>query len=210
MRKAKGLTQQQLGEKTGSHWITISKLERGEMKMTFEWASKLAEALGVDVHELMSIDVSKVINIDGLVIDRGRIKAWADYGSGPIPTFRVFTDIFEQENDEWLIIDTDDLYPTFQRGDLIRVTDVPIGDIKAMVNRLCFVEIKNAEPRFVLGVLTPGGAPGTHTMRPVQGAPIVDVEIERVSRVNMAIFMPTAGGRESYYAKSKSAESEKT
>jgi transcriptional regulator with XRE-family HTH domain len=46
-RKAKGMTQQDLADAVGSHWITISKLERGRIKLTTEWLEKLATPLGV-------------------------------------------------------------------------------------------------------------------------------------------------------------------
>jgi transcriptional regulator with XRE-family HTH domain len=53
-RKAKGMTQQQLADAVGAHWITISKLERGRIKLTTDWLEKLAEPLGVRGIDLLS------------------------------------------------------------------------------------------------------------------------------------------------------------
>ncbi len=53
-RKVAGLTQQQLADKVGSHWITISKLERGVNGLSVDWMERLAEPLGVKPHELMA------------------------------------------------------------------------------------------------------------------------------------------------------------
>jgi len=52
-RKASGMTQQELADAVGAHWITISKLERGKIKLTTEWLEKLAGPLGVNVRDLL-------------------------------------------------------------------------------------------------------------------------------------------------------------
>ncbi|CAH1653408.1 hypothetical protein CHELA1G11_10632 [Hyphomicrobiales bacterium] len=46
-RETAGLTQGQLGEKVGAHWVTISRLERGDMRLTLDWMARIAPALGV-------------------------------------------------------------------------------------------------------------------------------------------------------------------
>jgi transcriptional regulator with XRE-family HTH domain len=51
-RKARGMTQQQLADAVGAHWITISKLERGRIKLTTDWLEKLAKPLGVSASDL--------------------------------------------------------------------------------------------------------------------------------------------------------------
>jgi transcriptional regulator with XRE-family HTH domain len=52
-RKAKRMTQHDLAEALGVHWVTISKLERGKMKLTMEWITKISGALKVAPIELM-------------------------------------------------------------------------------------------------------------------------------------------------------------
>lgn len=46
LRKDRRKTQAQVAELLDCHWITISKLERGEIALTHEWMIKLAWALG--------------------------------------------------------------------------------------------------------------------------------------------------------------------
>jgi len=53
-RKARGMTQQQLADAVGSHWITISKLERGRIRLTTDWLERLAKPLGVSERDLLS------------------------------------------------------------------------------------------------------------------------------------------------------------
>ena len=52
-RLARGMTQQQLADAVGAHWITISKLERGRIKLTTDWLEKLAKPLGVRAGDLL-------------------------------------------------------------------------------------------------------------------------------------------------------------
>ena len=52
-RKAKGLTQSELAAETDCHWVTISKLERGEIELTVGWMQRLAPLLGVVPSALM-------------------------------------------------------------------------------------------------------------------------------------------------------------
>src|SRR5262245_56569499 len=53
IRNTRGMTQQELADHVGAHWITISKLERGIIKLTTEWMEKLANPLGVRPWELL-------------------------------------------------------------------------------------------------------------------------------------------------------------
>jgi DNA-binding XRE family transcriptional regulator len=53
VRHTRQMTQQELADAVGAHWITISKLERGRMKLTTDWLDKLAEPLGVPPRDLL-------------------------------------------------------------------------------------------------------------------------------------------------------------
>jgi transcriptional regulator with XRE-family HTH domain len=52
-RIARGMTQQELADAVGAHWITISKLERGRIKLTTDWLERLAKPLDVYPHALL-------------------------------------------------------------------------------------------------------------------------------------------------------------
>lgn len=52
LRRAANLSQQQLADLLGIHSITVSKLERGKMKLTLDWMVKIAAALDVQPHEI--------------------------------------------------------------------------------------------------------------------------------------------------------------
>jgi transcriptional regulator with XRE-family HTH domain len=52
IRKARGWTLQDLGDKTGLAVSTISKMERGDISLTYDRFMRLAQGLGLDVGEL--------------------------------------------------------------------------------------------------------------------------------------------------------------
>jgi transcriptional regulator with XRE-family HTH domain len=53
-RKKAGLSQGELGEKVGLHQTHIGNLENGRRELTFEWARRIAKALGVRLVDLLS------------------------------------------------------------------------------------------------------------------------------------------------------------
>jgi DNA-binding XRE family transcriptional regulator len=53
VRNAQRMTQQELADAVGAHWITISKLERGRMKLTTDWLEKLAVPLRARPRDLL-------------------------------------------------------------------------------------------------------------------------------------------------------------
>lgn len=54
VRKAKGLSQESLAEKSGLHHNYIGGVERGERNVSLENLNKIAHGLGVRMHDLLS------------------------------------------------------------------------------------------------------------------------------------------------------------
>lgn len=54
-RLAKGLTQPELAKRTGTVKSEISRLEKGTRRMTLDWMSAFAKALGITVEDLMTV-----------------------------------------------------------------------------------------------------------------------------------------------------------
>ena len=54
-RLAKGLTQPELARRVGTVKSEVSRLEKGSRRMTIEWMSSFAKALGVSVEDLMTV-----------------------------------------------------------------------------------------------------------------------------------------------------------
>lgn len=53
LREQKGLSQEQLADRVGAHYTTISKIERGVQQLNVRWMERIAEALGVTVREFV-------------------------------------------------------------------------------------------------------------------------------------------------------------
>lgn len=61
LRKEKGLSQEQLGERAGFHFSYIGGIERAEKNISLLNLAKIADALEIELHELFSY--SKNINV---------------------------------------------------------------------------------------------------------------------------------------------------
>jgi transcriptional regulator with XRE-family HTH domain len=64
IRKSKGLTLQQVGDRAGTTAQTIGRLETGMRKLSVDWIRTIATALEVDPAELLSLPESGDIPID--------------------------------------------------------------------------------------------------------------------------------------------------
>lgn len=53
VRKAKGLSQEQLGEMVGTNKVQIGRLEKGNRRLTIDWVEKIAKALDCHPMELL-------------------------------------------------------------------------------------------------------------------------------------------------------------
>jgi transcriptional regulator with XRE-family HTH domain len=54
IRKEKGLSQEQVGEAADFHYSYIGRIERGEKNISLLTLSRIADALGVGVHQFFS------------------------------------------------------------------------------------------------------------------------------------------------------------
>lgn len=92
LRKAKGMTQEQLAEKVGVHFTTIAKIERAERGLSVDMLAALARALGVAPIEIIGEGGGNGLPPMRMVPLLGRIAAgnWREAindpdGSIPVP-----------------------------------------------------------------------------------------------------------------------------
>ena len=97
-RKAAKLTQQQLGDLLGVHWVTISKLERGRIKLTLDWADRIGRVLSVDAFNLMR-EPKEVLAVPDDARTEAAIEAAARAFHENAREKRQFT--WEQSSEEW-------------------------------------------------------------------------------------------------------------
>jgi transcriptional regulator with XRE-family HTH domain len=145
-RKRLGLTQQQLAEKVGTHWITISKLERGKQQLTRAWIDKLSGALGIGYDELLgsgplkpSHQIEVVSSLRGDLVERIE------------PPDAVEIIRREPNTGYWLRVGDESWKPFFLAGDLVRFSLIANVSVHAVVGRLVLVE--DLDGAMVAGVL---------------------------------------------------------
>jgi DNA-binding Xre family transcriptional regulator len=148
IRKKKGMTLEQLAEKTGLSVSQISKIENNKRGWSVESLSKLADALGVKVAELIDasdvwqqVPVFGVVEAGGTVIPRKAVN-------GKVPT-RVrapaaFGELLA------LIVNNNSLYPRYVKGEVIFCGKNPVEPDECL-NRECLVWLEdgNSALRFV-------------------------------------------------------------
>jgi DNA-binding XRE family transcriptional regulator len=151
-RKARGMTQQGLADAVGAHWITISKLERGRIKLTTDWLEKLAPPLGVHAHDLLPgapLGFAEPENIFSSPTVRLSERKKTPFEKGVLR----------------ITIDSSAYEPLLHAGDEVQV--IPWADLKEAQQRqlegkLCFFEIRKRTGR--LGFLYSAKKAGTYDL----------------------------------------------
>ena len=127
LRKKRGLTQKDLGEMVGLDQTTISGYENGRRQIDLQKLMKIAQALGVDLKELISVDskpseISKVAKIIPLY----SLPASAGNGMFPdeiyildkIPTHRIDVDFA-------IKVEGDSMSPIVPDGAILLIKKAP-------------------------------------------------------------------------------------
>ncbi|MCJ2132213.1 helix-turn-helix transcriptional regulator [Methylobacterium sp. E-045] len=196
-RKAEGLTQQELAEAVGAHWITISRLERGKLPLSFDWAERIGNALKIGKFAVYNTEPEqKRIFVDGSITSRGEVEYYLDEAGNEIFNgYLVNIDFYRRAGVQWFEIESDGFFPFFQTNDLVQVTWQKPEDIDIFINRLCIASIKMDSKdytRNILGFVVPGRKNGTYDVNILSGAPLRNVILDTVAVVTMALFNPSA------------------
>jgi DNA-binding XRE family transcriptional regulator len=120
VRKARKLTQQQLADLVGVHWITISKIERGVMQLTLDWAEKLSAALNADVGDLFVRNATREIRVMGIVKSSAGVAITEEASL----TVHVNRTPFLDTLGFWLRLADKSLEPYFCEGDLLKLGEM--------------------------------------------------------------------------------------
>ena len=190
-RNERKLTQQQLADKVGGvHWITISKLERGKIKLTTDWMDKISAALNVEPFDLVHREAKyRKLYIDGEVFPGGELGWIKDNEEEQEAYIEVESNIEEIKAGYWLIIGSNMFEPYIREGDLVRITPKRGSDsLKDMIGLLCWVQLKTAGIKQYLGFLQKGSANDTYMVERGKLPPIKDVEVEAAFPVTMILL----------------------
>lgn len=72
-RKGRGLSLTDLASQIGTTAQTVSRLERGKMKLSVEWISQIAEVLDVSPYLLLGAPLKSEITVLGTIDSEGRL-----------------------------------------------------------------------------------------------------------------------------------------
>ncbi len=187
-RKRAGLSRPRAAEAVGCSPQQIQKLERGERRLTWDWAIRLARAYDCDPRDLMfggrpaTVPIvgyvgagAKVFPINDLAPGQGLDRAPCPRGLDPTRTVAVVVrgDSMLPIDDGWLLFYT-------------RADEPP----DQLVGRLCVVEVVDG-PTLVKR-LGRGFREGRYTLYSTNAAPIEDVPLAWAARVR-AIVAPDDG-----------------
>lgn len=188
IRKRRGLTLMELAERTHSSHQHLSRLEKGERRMTFDWARRIAPALQVEPEELLA-DESSMVPVVGRVgagaevipVDDHPKGAGLDHvpcprGLNPAKTVAVEIrgDSMPPIGDGWLAFYSRD----------------PEPDTAAVVGKLCIVKV--ADGRTLLKQVRRGPTAGHFNLLSTNAPMIEDVALEWAAPVKAILPPETA------------------
>lgn len=187
IRKEKGLTQQQLADAVGSHWITISKLERGVMRLSDEWRKAIAECLQVDEWDLVPGGRKlPVAHIAGMVDEGGRVVGLDEENS---EAFQISTSMFTHPAFRWLVVAGDALWPWYQDGDRLCLWQIDGDELESVVGRPCYVVYETSgEPEGLMGTYEGRDDNGRYTIGRFNAPPLRNLRLISVEVVAMAVY----------------------
>jgi phage repressor protein C with HTH and peptisase S24 domain len=167
----------------------LSRLEKGERRMTFEWAEAIAPALGVDPEDLM-VGVRKTVPVVGYVGAGSEVMPFDDHAQGEgmddVPCPRGI----DPHNTVALIVRGDSMEPLIQEGWMLfysRPNEPAPWDV---IGKTCVVKVANDGPTLVKR-LQRGYTTGKFNLISSNAAPREDVALEWAAPV-LAIVSPQA------------------
>jgi DNA-binding XRE family transcriptional regulator len=127
LRRARGLTLEQLAEAVGTSYQQVMRLEKGERRLTVDWMVRIAPALGVAPADLMPADM-----LDGAV-------SGPDGPSGPLNSPQGFA--------------RPDLIPVMgaARGGGDQAMFLADGPIDRVLRPACLANVRDAYAIYVVG-----------------------------------------------------------
>jgi transcriptional regulator with XRE-family HTH domain len=173
-RKAKGVTQQELADRLGVHFVTISKLERGKMKLTADWIEKLAGALEVPPYEIFSPPMWR----ERVVMD-GYLKGGLVFHPVRGASARYWIDIDDADDEAsfWVGLADNALAPFYFQGDVLRFTGYREESFSMMKGRLGCMTLDDG--RTVLAVVDTYHGDSCFDLRSTTGQIFERVKVEQ-------------------------------
>lgn len=147
-RKARGLTQTELAEALGTTAATVSRLETADMTVSTDWLERLAEALGVNIRDLLGGETGNLV-CQAELRRGGRVKTLP--AGRPLPP-----SLADDANEPLAFLVTEDMGP-YQAGDMLIADRIQTENAEAMLGRDCVASDKDTNQCFGRLVEARGG-----------------------------------------------------
>ncbi len=146
LRKHIGMSQQQLAAQLDVHWITVSRLERGIIRLSREWIVRLAIALTTNEE-----DISPEPTSGNLIRVHGEIGKGGSLFRG-----QILDSYSEQEqfvgDTSYYTFQCDDFQPIARRNDIVKMVQVREDQWENVIGRMCLA-VSSDKKRRMIGFL---------------------------------------------------------
>ena len=165
IRRAKGMTLQQVADQIGTTAQTIGRLETGMRTLSIDWVRKIADALGADPSELLSLPEGGDLTITGLAAANGKVDL------KPSGTFSL-----RLMASQPIAIEVSESLGSHQKGDTLIFEGVKAKNFENAIGKECFVELQDGAT--MIARVAPGQADDQLTLLPIdnQGLMIRDAK----------------------------------
>lgn len=172
IRKAKGLTLQEVADRIGTTAQTVGRLETGMRTLSINWVNRIAEALDCDAADLLAIPEGGDLSILGSVRENGRVSPNSQ------GTLRL-----RFPADDCFGLTLEDNIGEFRKGDIAVFCRGRAHPPKRAIGRIAVVHDK--EGRMLMGRLLTVGADRV-TLAP--GAAAAPMEITEPGEIAVAVL----------------------
>lgn len=181
LREAKGWSQADLAEAIGTSPQQIGRLEAGKRKLTVDWMTSLAQALGVGMTELLAPDRGTVPMV-GLVGAGEVIFSVDDHmkGAGLEEVERPHG---ASRSTVAVRVRGESMRPAYRDGDLLYYDRQSNGDLDHLVGHDCIVKLTDG--RTLVKELRKSN--GRYWLHGHNSDPLLDVEIEWAAKVKWVL-----------------------
>ncbi|MGM5020213.1 helix-turn-helix domain-containing protein [Tardiphaga sp. 367_B4_N1_1] len=183
IRKRLRMTQQQLADALGVHWITVSKIERGKMRLTTEWMTKIAKVLGVGPAALLT---GKALTEVPLTKEISFGRTLSEY-NGDHAVYPIEAGDLDRENSEWARLSGDKWAPFYCHNDLLKLTEIPEAQYGWLTNRIATVRLAE-DGREILAILDEYIGNSTFSVRHPDGTSMRRAVVSQVRLVTAHII----------------------
>ena len=201
LRLNRSWSQGELADRCGAHWVTISKLERGQMQLTQDWMERLAAVFGVHPTEILADPpLFRTVYVRGGILDASNVLSYnifvdkkeesVEHEGADDMTFSVQFGAPESDRTVWYIVESEAFYPFIRAGDFVRFTYPAFYDAEMFVGRICLIDVDVEDRGRLIGVPTRGSSNDLFNIQIFGKDLISNARVKEIAYMSMLISNP--------------------